>query len=64
MNIEGIVATEVQDEVNPKRIEQIVEAYGKVRNNLELHETGFSEAEYLKNASLKEFQSMEWMACK
>ncbi len=48
IDIEGLVATEVVRTVNPERIQQIVEAYGKVRDNLELNEPGFPKAEYLK----------------
>lgn len=48
IDIEGLVATEVKDKVNPERIKQIIEAYGNVRDNLELHETGFPKAEYLQ----------------
>ena len=48
IDIEGLVATEVVKTVNPDRIQQIVEAYGKVRDNLELHEPGFPKAEYLQ----------------
>ncbi len=47
IDIEGLVATEVVKTVNPDRIQQIVEAYGKVRDNLELHEPGFPKADYL-----------------
>ncbi len=53
LDIEGLVATEVVRTVNPDRIQQIVEAYGKVRDNLELNEPGFPEAEYLKNCISK-----------
>lgn len=45
---EGLVATtstHLKDRVAPDRIRTIVAAYGKVRDNLEMHETGFpSEA--------------------
>jgi hypothetical protein len=53
IDIEGLVATEVVKTVNPDRILQIVEAYGKVRNNLALHEPGFPEVEYLKKCISK-----------
>ena len=53
IDIEGLVATEVNRKVNPDRIQQIVEAYGKVRDNLELHEPGFPEAEYLQKCISK-----------
>jgi len=41
---EGLIATtsiHQQDHVAPQKIRQIVTAYGKVRDNLELHEPGF-----------------------
>ena len=44
IDIEGLAATEVRRRVNPERIQRIVEAYGKVRDNLELHESGFPSA--------------------
>lgn len=53
MDIEGLVATEVKRTVNPERIHQIVEAYGKVRDNLELHEPGFPVAGYLQKCISK-----------
>ncbi|MFI1744060.1 nucleoside hydrolase-like domain-containing protein [Thalassobellus sediminis] len=53
IDIEGLVATEVKDKVNPERIQQIVENYGKVRNNLELHETGYPDVEYLQKCISK-----------
>jgi hypothetical protein len=49
-DIEGIVATtsvHLQNRMAPDRIRTIVEAYGKVRDNLEKHESGFPTAEYL-----------------
>lgn len=48
--IEGLVATtsiHQQSRVAPQRIRRIVEAYGKVRDNLEKHERGFPTAEEL-----------------
>ncbi len=48
--IEGLVATtsiHQQKHVAPQRIRQIVGAYGKVRDNLERHETGFPTGEHL-----------------
>jgi Protein of unknown function (DUF1593) len=48
MDIEGLVATHVQGNVNPGQIEKIVGAYGEVRDNLELHEPGFPAAEDLR----------------
>ena len=49
-DIEGLVATPTgrhKDKVNPKMIRQIVKAYGKVQENLELHEPGFPKANSL-----------------
>lgn len=53
IDIEGLVATEVKNTVNPERIQEIVEAYGKVRDNLELHEPGYPEANYLQTCISK-----------
>ena len=47
IDIDGLAATHVGGRVNPARIRQIIGAYGKVRNNLELHERGFPTADYL-----------------
>jgi hypothetical protein len=44
IDIEGLVANRSGQEA---RIKSIVEAYGKVRDNLELHEPGFPEADKL-----------------
>jgi hypothetical protein len=49
-DIEGLVATtsvHQKKKVAPGRIREIVEAYGKVRDNLELHESGFPLAAHL-----------------
>ncbi|KQV90203.1 hypothetical protein ASD15_23015 [Massilia sp. Root351] len=49
-DIEGLAATtsvHQRGRVAPQRIRQIVTAYGKVRNNLELHEPGFPTGEAL-----------------
>ena len=49
-DIEGLAATtsvHQQNRVAPQRIRQIVEAYGKVRDNLEQHEAGYPAADYL-----------------
>jgi hypothetical protein len=49
-DIEGLVATtsiHQRDKTAAWRIREIVEAYGKVRDNLELHEPGFPTAAYL-----------------
>ena len=51
MDIEGLVATPpggATRPVNPDHIHRIVAAYGKVRDNLELHEPGFPAAERLQ----------------
>ena len=48
--IEGLVATtsiHQRKRVAPQRIRQIVEAYGKVRDNLEQHEPGFPKGAHL-----------------
>ena len=48
--VEGLVATtsiHQRERVAPQRIRQIVSAYAKVRDNLELHEPGFPSAEFL-----------------
>ena len=44
IDIEGLVANRRGQDV---RIQRIVEAYGKVRDNLELHEPGFPKADEL-----------------
>lgn len=49
-DIEGLVATtslHQRARVAPQRIRQIVTAYAKVRDNLELHEPGFPTGEHL-----------------
>lgn len=51
-DIEGLAATtsvHQRDEVATWRIREIVEAYSKVRDNLEKHEAGFPTGEYLKS---------------
>jgi len=48
--IEGLVATtsiHQKARVAPQRIRQIVSAYAKVRDNLELHEAGFPSGDFL-----------------
>ena len=48
--VEGLVATtsiHQRNRVAPQRIRRIVEAYGKVRDNLEQNEPGFPSADYL-----------------
>lgn len=49
-DVEGLIATtsvHQRSRVAPERIRRIVEAYGKVRNNLLLHEKGYPETAYL-----------------
>lgn len=49
-DIEGLAATtsvHQQNRVAPQKIRQIVDAYGKVRDNLETHEAGFPTPEQL-----------------
>lgn len=49
-DVEGLVATTSVHQKNKTaawRIREILEAYGKVRNNLLLHENGFPSVEYL-----------------
>lgn len=48
---EGLVATtsvHLKDRVQQNKIEELVNAYGKVRNNLERHSTGYPSAAELK----------------
>lgn len=50
-NVEGIVATTScwqKNKIADWRIHEIVDAYGKVRDNLEKHEPGYPEYSYLK----------------
>lgn len=49
-DVEGLIATtsiHQQHEIATWRIREIVEAYGQVRDNLELHESGYPMADYL-----------------
>jgi len=49
-DVEGLIATtsiHQQNRTAPQRIRRIVEAYGKVRDNLLLHESGFPTTEHL-----------------
>ncbi len=51
-DIEGLAATtsiHQQKRVAPERIWQIAEAYGKVRDNLEKHESGFPTIEFIRS---------------
>lgn len=51
-DIEGLAATtsiHQKDKVATYRLKEIVEAYAKVRDNLEKHETGFPTGDYLKS---------------
>jgi hypothetical protein len=50
--VEGLVATtsvHQKNRVAPGRIREIVSAYGKVRNNLLLHEKGYPDTVFLKS---------------
>ena len=50
-DIEGIVATtsvHLRDKVRKDKIEELVDAYGKVQKNLNKHAQGFPAADYLK----------------
>ena len=57
-DIEGLIATPHggRDEVEPQYIEKIVEAYGKVRDNLELHEPGYPTDQFLKKVISKSIE--------
>lgn len=46
-DFEGLVASSSRDEVKPELIEQVVHAYGQVRDNLLLHEQGYPTADEL-----------------
>lgn len=49
-DVEGLVATtsiHQQKRIAPEKIRQLIDAYGKVRSNLLLHEKGYPEAGYL-----------------
>ena len=49
-DVEGLVATtsvHQRDKTAAWRIREIIEAYGKVRDNLEQHEPGYPTADYL-----------------
>ncbi|MCX6237971.1 MAG: DUF1593 domain-containing protein [Bacteroidia bacterium] len=51
-DIEGLAATtsiHQQKKVAPQRIREIVEAYGKVRDNLEKQESGFPTVEFVRS---------------
>ena len=53
-DVEGLISTtsrHLREETSLWRIHEIVEAYGKVRDNLENHESGFPTAEYLMSIS-------------
>jgi hypothetical protein len=50
-DVEGLAATtsiHQREKVAPRKISEIVEAYGKVRDNLEKHEAGFPPSDYFK----------------
>ncbi|MCU7552734.1 DUF1593 domain-containing protein [Chitinophagaceae bacterium LB-8] len=49
-DVEGLIATtstHLKNRIAPERIEKIVNAYGKVRDNLLIHEKGYPETKYL-----------------
>lgn len=51
LDIEGLVATtstHLKTRVAPERIRRVVDAYGRVRDNLELHEPGYPTAGQLR----------------
>lgn len=51
-DIEGLVATTScwqRDKTAEWRIHEIVDAYGKVKDNLEIHESGYPDYTYLKS---------------
>ncbi|MCC4605601.1 nucleoside hydrolase-like domain-containing protein [Xanthomonas campestris] len=48
IDIEGMVATGNSRGVYPEYLHQIVQAYGKVRDNLELHEPGYPSQAHLE----------------
>jgi hypothetical protein len=51
-DVEGLVATTScwqRDKIADWRIHEIVDAYGKVRDNLEKHETGYPSYDHLKS---------------
>ena len=55
-DVEGLIATtstHLRDKTAEWRIREIVTAYGKVRNNLLLHEPGFPTEEYLHSVTKK-----------
>ncbi len=52
MEIQGIIATTscwLQSKVNPESVKKVIEAYGKVHNNLVQHEKGYPDARSLLN---------------
>ena len=60
-DVEGLIATtsiHQKSRVAPDKIKQLINAYGKVRNNLLLHEKGYPTTEYLLSvtkSSIPEF---------
>jgi hypothetical protein len=63
-DVEGIVATTScwqRDQTAEWRIHEIVDAYGKVRDNLEKHETGYPTHSYLKERIKKAIRILEWL---
>ena len=49
IDIEGLVATHNSLGVFPEAIEKVVDAYGRVRANLEVNEPGFPDAAFLRS---------------
>jgi len=60
-DVEGLIATtsiHQKNRIAPDKIRQLINAYGKVRNNLLLHEKGYPETDYLLSitkSSIPEF---------
>ena len=57
-DVEGLIATtsiHQQKRIAPEKIKQLINAYGKVRNNLLLHEKGFPETAYLLSITKSSF---------
>ncbi|WP_374759335.1 DUF1593 domain-containing protein [Dyadobacter fanqingshengii] len=57
-DVEGLIATtsiHQQKRIAPEKIKQLINAYGKVRNNLLLHEKGYPETEYLLSITKSSF---------
>lgn len=48
-DLEGLIATSVQSQVNPDQIHERIEAYRKVRPNLVKHADGYPTADFLRS---------------